>query len=274
MPLQNILEVELFDVWGIDLMGPFPPSWGNIYILVAVNYVSKWVEAMALPKNDANSVLKYRVKHNIATTYHPQKNGQVEVSNREIKQIMEKVVNPTRKDWSSRLDEAFWAYHTPFKTPLGMSPFKLLYGKPCHSPIELEHKAFWAIKKLNMDWINAGNNRIVELNEMKEFKAQAYKNAKLYKKGTKRWHDKKILPRQFEPKQQVLLFNSRLQLFPGKLKSCWSEPFEIAHVYPHGAVEVKDMNTGLTFKVNGQQWKNYWGAPITRDKHSIALQNA
>ncbi|KAA3483615.1 KRAB-A domain-containing protein 2-like [Gossypium australe] len=132
-------EVELFDVWGIDFMGPFPPSWGNIYILIVVDYVSKWLKLSLSLRMMPN---RYRVKHKISTTYHPQKNGKAEVSNREIKQILEKVVNPTRKDWSSRLDEALWAYCTTFKTPSGMSPFKLVYRKPCHLPVELEYNAF------------------------------------------------------------------------------------------------------------------------------------
>ncbi|KAL4272977.1 hypothetical protein GQ457_13G016720 [Hibiscus cannabinus] len=145
MPLQNILEVELFNVWGIDFMGPFPSSYGNLYILLAVDYVSKWVEAAAVPRSDskivqrflqkniftqfgmpraiisdegkhfdnkliAKMLQRFGVTHKIATAYHPQTNRQAEISNRELKAILEKVVNPSRKDWSLRIDEALWAY--------------------------------------------------------------------------------------------------------------------------------------------------------------------
>ena len=102
----------------------------------------------------------------------------------------------------------------------------------------------------------------------------AYENAKLYKEKTKKWHDRIILPRQFEVGQQVLLFNSRLKLFPGKLKSRWSGPFVVHQVFPHGAVEIAAEDSGRTFKVNGQRLKHYWGDEINCQKTSISLQDA
>ncbi|XP_056856781.1 uncharacterized protein LOC130506167 [Raphanus sativus] len=307
MPQNPILEVEVFDVWGIDFMGPFPSSFGNKYILVAVDYVSKWVEAIASPTNDSRVVLKMfksiifprfgvprvvisdggshfinklfesllkkkGVKHKVATPYHPQTSGQVEISNREIKSILEKIVGTTRKDWSNKLDDALWAYRTAYKTPLGTTPFHLVYGKACHLPVELEYKALWAVKLLNFDIKTAKEKRLFQLHELDEIRLDAFENSRIYKEKTKAFHDKMILKREFSPGDQVLLYNSRLKLFPGKLKSRWYGPFKVKEVRPYGAI-VLWSNDGRDFTVNGQRVKLYMGSNTEGEGVSVPLSD-
>nr|GEV86970.1 reverse transcriptase domain-containing protein [Tanacetum cinerariifolium] len=244
MPQNAIQVCEIFNVWGIDFMGPFPSSRGNKYILVAVDYLSKWVEAKALPTNDARVLvkflkslfprfgttraiisdhgthfcndqfakvmIKYGVTHRLATAYHPQTNGQVEVSNRGLKRILERT-----------------------------------------------HKAYWALKHVNFDLKTTGDHRKLQLNELNELCDQAYENSLINKERTKKLHDSKIKNRIFNVGDQVLLFNSRLKIFSGKLKTRWSGPFTITQVFPYETVELSQSD-GLNFKVNSHRVKHYF----------------
>nr|GEZ86868.1 reverse transcriptase domain-containing protein [Tanacetum cinerariifolium] len=266
MPQNSIQVCEIFDVWGIEFMGPFPSSKGNKYILVAVDYLSKWVKAKALPTNDARVVVKilkslfsrfgtpkaiisdrgthfcndqfarvmskYGVTHRLSTAYHPQTSGQVEVTNRGLKRILKRTVGENHALW--------------------------IYGKACHLPLELEHKAFWAFKHVNFDLKTTGDHRKLQLNELSELRDQAYENSLIYKERTKKLHDAKIKIRIFNVGDQVLLFNSRLKIFLGKLKSRWSGPFTISEIYSYGTAKLTH-SYGCNFKVNCHRLKHYHG---------------
>ncbi|GJY56707.1 reverse transcriptase domain-containing protein [Tanacetum coccineum] len=268
-PHQSELEKkEITETFPLKTLGMVTFRGGTIYTYGGELLYQKWVEAKALPTNDARVVckflkslfarfgapraiisdrgthfcndqftkvmLKYGVTHRLSTAYHPQTSGQVEVSNRGLKRILERTV--------------------------GENQPHCVTGRDVHLRW-LEHKAYWALKHTNFDIKTAGDHRKVQLNELNELRDHAYENSLIYKEKTKRIHDSKIKNRVFNVGDRVLLFNSRLKIFSGKLKTRWSGPFTVTQVFPYGTVELSQ-NSRPNFKVNGHRLKHYFGGDV------------
>ncbi|GKD38929.1 reverse transcriptase domain-containing protein [Tanacetum coccineum] len=202
---------------------------------IQVREIFDWVEAKELPTNDARVVVKF-LKSLFARFGTPRaiiSDRGTHFCNDKFAKVMSKTIGENRASWSDKLDDALWAFRTAFKTPIGCTHYKLVYRKSCHLPIELEHKAHWALKHANFDLKIAGDHWKLQLNELRD---QAYENSLIYKERTKKLHDSKIKNRIFNVGDRVLLFSFRLKIFSGKLKTRWLGPFTITQVFPYGTV--------------------------------------
>nr|GEY95369.1 reverse transcriptase domain-containing protein [Tanacetum cinerariifolium] len=265
---QNAIQVcEIFDVWEAKAL---PTNDARVVVKFLKSLFARFGTPRAIISdcrthfyNDkfAKVISKYGVTYRLATAYHPQTSGQVEVSNQGLKCILERTVGENHASWSEKLEDALWAFRTADKTHIGCTPYKLVYGKSCHLHIELEHKAYWALKYVNFDLKTIGDHQKLQLNELNELRDQAYENSLIYKEKTKKLHESKIKNHIFIVGDRVLLFNSRLSIFLAKLKTRWSGPFTITKVFPYGIVELSQLD-GLNFKMNGHRVKHYFGGDV------------
>eukprot|EP00253_Pinus_taeda_P028738 PITA_28738 len=292
-PLRPQLVIEPFERWALDFVGPInPPSDQRTYILVATDYVTKWVEVESLPKATEDSVIQFlfhlfvryglprevitdgvpqfvgnklaatlnnsHVQHKITTPYHLHANGQVESSNKVIESILTKTIAVHRRDWAARLPEALWAYRTTWRSTTGYSPYQLVFGKQPIFPIEFEIQTLRTAQEVGLDLSEAQINRLQQVNELDEIRLSVLQNTTLIQQQRAKWHDALINNKVFHEGDWALLYDSRFQDFPRKLQTQWLGPYEIQKVHDNGTLTLITIDgSRYAFKVNGHRVRLY-----------------
>jgi hypothetical protein len=297
MPLKAQVVAEPFERWALDFIGPFNHKLNQkAYILVATNYMTKWVEAEALPNAIEEVVIKflfklfvryglprevitdggseftahrittsldnYHIKHIITSSYHPQANGQVESTNNVLEAILTKTVSTNRQNWASELPNVLWAYRTTWCNTTSYSPYHLVYGKEPIFPIEFEIKTLRMAQEIGLDLTKEHKQRLQQINELDEARLSAVERMTVIQQQRTTWHDKHIKKKSFKKGDWALLYDSRFQDFPGKLQTWWLGPYEINEVHDNGTVTLSTIDGSRSpFQANGHRLRLYHQPP-------------
>jgi hypothetical protein len=308
IPLQPQVVMEPFERWALDFVGPFnPKSNQKDYILVATDYMTKWVEAVALPNATEEVVIKflfelfvcyglprevimdggsqftthkisatlrnYHIKHRVTSPYHPQENRQVESTNKVLEAILTKTVSTNRQNWAVELPNALWAYRTTWRNTTGYSPYHLVFGKEPIFPIEFEIKTLRMAQEIGLDLTEAHTQRLQQLNELDEARLFSLQCTTVIQQQRASWHDKHIKKKSFQKGDWVLLYDSRFQDFPGKLQTRWLGPYEIKEVHDNGTVTLVTIDgSGSPFLVNGHRLRLYH-QPLSKESFFQEVSN-
>jgi hypothetical protein len=215
---------------------------------------------------------EHNIHHIKSTPYHPQANGQAEVTNRELENILTKTMSMNKKYWSKKLTEAAWAYNITWKTTTWITPFELVYGKKSMLPIEFEYHTLRTTVELDMNLQSTQREILSQLNSLDEYRMQSLFNTEVVQQQRKYWHDKKIKYNKFKEGDWALLYDSRFKDFKGKLMTRWLGPYIIEKCYDNGSVQIRTIDEeGISLLVNGFRLKTY-NKPLTKEEFTTTSE--
>lgn len=308
--LQTQVTFEPFDKLGMDQNGPIdPPSGHKKYINVCNDYLRKWVETKAIKVATEDKVVEFlrenlfykfgyprelvidqgtqftahmienllsqhNIKHKKSTPYHPQTNGQVEVTNKELENILTKVVSSNRKDWANRLVEVIWAYNTTQNETTSFIPYDLVYGKKSLFSIEFEDNTLRMVAQLDLDVTRVQQERMLQLNLLDEFRIQARIHTQVNQVQIKVWHEKNMKEKMFQECDCAVLYDFMFKDFKGKLMTKWQGPYVIEKLHENGVSQIRTIGEeGIPLLFNGYIFKSY-KKPLSKEDFVSGISKA